>query len=367
MELAIAATPRPETGKRKLAIVDADVHPAPKSLQALDPYLPAYWQEYRERYGVRVFGKGSTPRSVPYACRLDAWPPEGSPPGSSLALMREQLLDRWDISVGVLNTTVMVACYLNLEFATAQARALNDWLAAEWLDPEPRLRGSIELPCEDPAAAVAELTRCARDSRFVQAQLFTRTMEPLGRRKYWPIYDAAAECGLPIGIHFGTTQSAHPTTSAGFPSYYLEDHAGMAASFQEQVASLVFEGVFTSFPALKVVIIEGGLAWMPPLMWRMDLAWEAHRQELPQVTRPPSEIVREHFWMTSQPMEEPPSDEDFLEFLADLDMDDRVMFSSDYPHWDFDQPDRSFPTSVDRARRAKFMAGNAIDLYGLDG
>jgi predicted TIM-barrel fold metal-dependent hydrolase len=367
MELVTVASPQLETSKRKLVVADCDIHPAPKSLQALDPYLPAYWQEYRETYGVRLFGKGPTPRNVPHACRVDAWPPEGGPPGSSLALMREQLLDRWEIAFGVLNATVMVARYMNLDFATAQARALNDWMVAEWLDPEPRLRASIELAYEDPQAAAAELRRCARDARFVQAQILTRTMEPLGRRKYWPIYDAAAECGLPIGIHFGTTQSAHPTTSVGFPAYYLEDHAGMAASFQEQVTSLVFEGVFTKFPALKVIIIEGGAAWMPPLMWRMDLAWQAHRKELPHVPRPPSEIVREHFWITSQPMEEPPRDEHFLAFLDDLDMNDRLMFSSDYPHWDFDQPDRSFPNSLDAGRRAKFMAANAMLLYGFDG
>jgi hypothetical protein len=366
MELAAAAaTERPDKHE-KLAVVDCDIHPAPKSSDALDPFLAKRWRDYRRHYGARAFGRGPTPRAVPLACRGDAWPPDGGPPGSSLPLMQEQLLDRFGVTFGVLDAIVMVACYLNLDFAAAQARALNDWMIVEWLDRDPRLRAAIELPYEDGPAAAAEIRRRAGDRRFVQAQFFARTMEPLGRRRYWPIYDAACECGLPVGIHFGTTQSAHPTTSVGFPSYYMEDHAGMANAFQEQVTSLVFEGVFSRFPSLNVIIIEGGLAWLPPLMWRMDLAWQAHRDELPHVTRPPSEIVRDHFWLTSQPIEEPPSDDLFLELLDDLQMDDHLMFSSDYPHWDFDSPERAFPSCLDSARRARFMAKNAAGLYQID-
>ena len=64
------------------------------------------------------------------------------------------------------------------------------------------------------------------------------------------MYEAAEAHGLPIGIHFGG-QGGHPITGAGWPSYYIEDHAGMSTAFQAQVISLVFEGVFERFPTSR--------------------------------------------------------------------------------------------------------------------
>ena len=121
----------------------------------------------------------------------------------------------------------------------------------------------------------------------------------------------------------------------------MQEHYATTGSMQNTVASLVFEGVFERFPKLKVVLIEGGFAWAPALCWRMDKHWERMRKETPHVKRPPSEYVREHVWFTTQPIDEP----DDPQHLADI-MDwigwDRLMFSTDYPHWDFDDPQHVF-------------------------
>ena len=167
---------------------------------------------------------------------------------------------------------------------------------------------------------------------FVQVLLLARTMEPLGRRKYWKMYEAAVQHDLPIGIHF-TGVGAGPITAVGSPSHYIEDHAGMTQAFQTQVTSLVCEGVFEQFPTLKVVLIEGGFAWLPPLMWRLDRAWKKLRDEVPELKRLPSEYIREHFWITTQPIEEPPKQEYFDQLLVHLNADDKLMFATDYPHW----------------------------------
>ena len=116
--------------------------------------------------------------------------------------------------------------------------------------------------------------------------MLIRTAEPMGRRKYWPIYEAAAEHDLPVGMHFGGWGRG-PITGAGFGSYYLEDTVGMATAFQDQVTSLVCEGVFERFPELRIVLIEGGIAWLAPLMWRLDRAWKLLRDEAPRLTQLP--------------------------------------------------------------------------------
>jgi predicted TIM-barrel fold metal-dependent hydrolase len=86
---------------------------------------------------------------------------------------------------------------------------------------------------------------------------------------------------------------------------------------------------------------------------------------VPHVTRPPSEQVREHVWMTTQPIEEPSQPAYFRQLLDHLGMNDHLMFSTDYPHWDFDAPDQALPSGLPREGKAGIMAANARALYGL--
>jgi predicted TIM-barrel fold metal-dependent hydrolase len=346
----------------RAAIVDADIHNTWPEPAALDEYLPARWRRLRAQLGERLHAGAQYPRLNPAAARTDAWPPGGGLPGSSLALMREQLLDRWSVELGILNPLLEAGELLNLEYGAAFARAINDWQVAEWLEPEARLRASITVPYEDAALAVAEIERRADDPRFVQVLLASRTLEPLGRRRYWPLYAAAEAAGLPIGIHFGGA-GGFPTTAAGIPSFYFEEHAGMATAFQDQLTSLAFEGVFERFPRLRVVLIEGGFAWLLPLMWRLDRTWRMLRDELAHVTRPPSETIRERVYLTTQPIEEPPQPQQLARLLDRMDMDGRLLFATDYPHWDFDAPDRALPPVLGAARRDRMLRGNAHALY----
>jgi len=361
-----------------VTVVDCDIHNAPRTEQALLDYMPARWRAVRaaggrldavvearrETLGDRSYLGGEYPRATPRASRTDAWPPSGDPPASDLSFMREQLLDRYGIEYGVLTPMLGAGEQLDLERGAALASAINDWQIAEWLEPEPRLRASINVAYEDGELAAAEIHRVAVDPRFVQVLLLIRTAEPLGRRKYWPIYAAAVEHGLPVGIHFGGW-SRGPITGVGYGSFYIEDTVGMATAFADQLTSLVVEGVFERFPQLRIVLIEGGIAWLAPLMWRLDRAWKLLSTEAPRLTRLPSELIREHVWLTTQPIDEPPLSQDFAAMLADMGMNDHILFATDYPHWDFDAPDRALPGGLDPALRAQIMGDNAHALYRL--
>jgi len=360
--MAVTAMKSERHSRTKVQIVDCDIHNTLPSPQALIPFLPERWRAHYERFGRRGFAGGAYPKANPNAARTDSWPPSGRPPGSDLSFLREQLLDAWDISYGVLNNTTPIR-ETNPDYGFALSHAINDWQVAGWLDPEPRLRASIVVHGENAEMAAAEIEQRAADPRFVQVILVVRTSEPLGRRKYWKMYEAASRHNLPIGIHFGGGVAGNPTTGAGWPSYYIEDHTGMAQAFQSQVISYVCEGVFEAFPTLKVVLIEGGFAWLPPLMWRLDTSVKRLREEVPHLKRLPSEYIREHFWTTTQPMEEPGKPEYFHELLEQMDMDDHLMFATDYPHWDFDAPDQALPVKLPPERTAKIMSGNAHALY----
>ncbi len=253
----------------------------------------------------------------------------------------------------------------NQDFGNALTRAVNDWQVAEWLERDPRWRASMLVNIKDPEWSAKEIRRAALDPRYVQILLLCRSPQPYGCRQYDPIFKAAAEVGLPIGIHFGG-YSGLPITPCGWPSFYLEDHTHMTQAFQTQIVSLICEGVFDRYPDLRVVLMEGGFAWIPALMWRLDKDYVGLRSEVPWLNKLPSEYLLDHFRSTTQPMEEPPKPEYLMQIFDMIGRDDFFMFASDYPHWEFDAPDRAFPSTVPEALKQKLFSENAEAIYDFD-
>jgi uncharacterized protein len=350
----------------KLAIGDCDIHHSPKDVKLLYPYLEKRWHESLQLFGARArqgnYSGPQYPKSQPDASRRDAWPPGGGRPGSDLDFMRTHHLDANNIELGILTMIrPHPGGFQNLGLSIAMCRAINDWQVAEWTQREKRLKASIVVPYEDGPASAAEIERWAGHPDVVQVLLLSRTVQPLGNRRYWPIYEAASRANLPVGIHaFGN--GGLPTSSTGFPSYYIEDMVGHSQSCQSMVSSMVIEGIFEHFPTLRIVLIEAGFAWLPPLMWRQDKAWKTLRAETPHLKRLPSEYVRDHVWLTTQPMEEPDATEHLRDTIEWIGWN-RLVFATDYPHWDYDDPQQSLKLRITPAEREAFFIGNARSLY----
>jgi len=347
-------------------IVDCDIHPSFVTRNDLASFLPQCWREHVRDYGMRT--ANPTLGALPYprindAMRRDSYPPEGGMPGSSLSFMREHLLDPLNIEVGILQPIGPGGATFNLELGVAVSSAMNDWQAEVWLSKEKRLKGSIQITQENTAASVREIEARARDRRFVQIAMPPRTIEPSGRERYWPIYEAAESLGLPIGMH-PVPAGTHANTPAGWTSFYIEEHYSNAHPPQSALVSMIFEGVFERFPKLKLVLIEGGFGWLAPLMWRMDREWERLRGEVPHIKMKPSEYVRRNVWLTTQPVEEPINVRHMTNLLKWIGTD-RLMFSTDYPHWDFDHPDRAFRVSLTPQEKQAIFRDNARAVFPL--
>lgn len=313
--------------------IDCEVHPAVASMQVLLPYLDEHWREQIIVRGIDGLDSTSYPPDTRVNCRAD-WRNGPNRPASTVDVLRAQALDPFGSRIAICHCLYGVQSLYDENLAAALSRAINSWMQKEWLDPEPRLRASIIIPVQNPDLAVAEIERCASDQRFVQVMVLAMGDMPLGRRFYWPIYEACARHKLPLGIHAGNA-FRHAPGCIGWPSYYLEDYVAQAEGFQAQLASLICEGVFKKYPDLSVVMMESGFSWLPNFMWRSNKTWRAMRAEIPWVDRPPSEIIRQHVRFTLQPSDEPPVAADLERILNQIGSDDALLFSTDYPHWHF--------------------------------
>jgi predicted TIM-barrel fold metal-dependent hydrolase len=352
-----------------LGLVDVDIHPRMKKPTDLNPWLSQRWRDHLATYGIRarhgfVGGQPPFPKAQPMACRRDAWPPGGGTPASDLDFLRFQLLDQYGMDIGVLNPLQPSGQGdNNNEFSAAMAFAVNEWQLAEWTRKEPRLRGSVVVPYDDGQASAREIEKRAGDPNFCQVLMMSRTAEPAGKSRYWPIYEAAEAAGLPVAFHaFG--YSGWAMTNGGWPSFYTEEVSEHAISAQNQVVSLVVEGVFERFPKLKVVMIECGFAWVPNVAWRLDQHWTQLRGEVPHLKLKPSEYIKRNIWFSTQPMEDPERPEHILDLMEWIGWD-KILFASDYPHWDFDDPLLALSGAISAEKRRDIYGGNAIKLYGL--
>ena len=327
-------------------IIDVDVHQRWRAPEEILDRLPARWRDYAlARTGgaqAALFPAGLTyPFHRGVNKRLDAVP-DGTE--TEFELMRRQYLDAHPIELVNLNFNIgQDVAQRNPEFGTAIARAMNDWVVQTWLPLDPRLRTTIVVAAELPEEAAAEIRRMAVHAG-VTGVLFSWNAfgKPLGHPVYDPVYRAAEETGLPIVIHgaAGETEGGLAQTAAGgIPNSRLEWHTLLQQPSLTHFASFVTWGTFEKFPRLRVLLAETGLAWVPGFLWRLDAHYRELRAESAWVRRLPSAYFRDHVKLSTQPFELTPRKEQLIElFEAFGGMDDLLCFSSDFPHWDADDP-----------------------------
>ncbi len=348
-----------------VSVIDCDVHAVVSSVEVLEPYLDEHWREVIATTQFAGPGESPHPPHLASSLRRELPAVAGRPPGETLASVREQALDALGVQCALLSCDYAIDAVKNPDAAAALARAVNDWVAAEWLADEPRLRGRITVPSQQPELAAAEIERCcAKDGRFVAVALPVRSAFPYGNRIHLPLLRAVAEHDLVLELHFGGAPGLAPTSS-GWPSSWMEDHVDMTTAFEAQLASLICEGVFDRFPTLRVSLIESGFAWLPAFLWRFDKAWRGLRREIPWVRRPPSEYVREHVRIALQPLDGPLDPVQLAQTITGQQAERLLMFSSDYPHAHCEEGLEAVVAGLPDQAREALLAENARSHYRL--
>ena len=338
--------------------IDCDFHPRNPTPHQLARYMDDHWRDTVETRGIDTWESIAYPPNAPLTRRPD-WRESGADADPVKAAAAT--LDRFGFAHAICNCLFPVQVFRDENLAAAFARAVNDWLATEWLAKGSRLRGSVVLPMQSTERAVEEIERRAGDFRFVQVLMLAFGEQPLGKSVYWPVYAAAERHGFTVGIHAGSSYH-HAVTGSGWPSYYLEDYAAQSLGFHTQLGSLVCEGVFVKFPKLKVVLLESGVTWLPPYLWRLSKFWRGVRNEVPWIDRPPEEFVRDHVRLTAQPFDGLPGAAQIGRIMDQLQSDEMLLFATDFPHWQYDG-DTMLPPGIAPALRRKILIDNPLATY----
>lgn len=353
--------------KTKVPVIDCDLHANPHSQNDLLPYMSDYWKNFMIDCGWRGVFQGAPAMAILQRNCLDSDTPEGGTGASSLRYFREQIADKYNYAYAVINpdATWFISASPQHEMAAAVASAYNDWQIEHWLSKDSSMLGSVVVAAQNPEEAAREIDRVGSHPQIVQVAL--PSFSPYGawgNPRYYPIWEAAIRNGLIITYHVSTRGGLYRD---GFEvNNFAESQTGNGIPLQVAMSSLVFSGVLEKYKELRFLFNEGGFGWVPNTMYTMDTHWPMLRREVPWVKRPPSEQVREHFWFGTQPLIEPnrPEDAKHVVDLAEMIGRDKIVYTSDYPHFTYNPPEITFK-HFPKEFRENILYKNAANLYGL--
>jgi predicted TIM-barrel fold metal-dependent hydrolase len=249
------------------------------------------------------------------------------------------------------------------EVARTVTHIYNGWIAEFQRQAPDRFAGIGCLSSAVPVAAASELRRCGKLGLKGAELGMTHDMLPLWHEDWEPVWEASAASGVPVHIH--TVGPAPELEWAQNPATYrrwLATHiSGFQIPMMKILAALIFGGALERHPAMKVVIGESGIGWLPYALERFDLEWEDQFQDL--IPKPPSEYWRRQMYATFQ------VDRTGLRNLEAIGPE-TVMWGSDFPH-----PDGTWPDSrellaaqlgdLSAETQRLILFENAANLYGF--
>jgi hypothetical protein len=273
-------------------------------------------------------------------------------------------MDAIGIDIAVMFPTPMLQLGLHpqVEVEVALARAYNRWLCERVLAHDPRIRSMLYLPFNDAEASYKIVQEFGGKPGVVGFLVTSARYRPVHHNSYMKTYALLEEMNLPLAFHAGYNWTDQ---TVGLMNQFISVHAlGFVFYSMVHLANWVMNGLPERFPKLKVLWVESGLAWVPFMMQRFDNEYMMRSSEAPALKKLPSDYMRDMFFST-QPMEM--TDMVMLEqTFRMLEAETQLLYSSDYPHWDFDLPSTIYdlPFLSEEAKR-NILGGNAARMFDL--
>jgi hypothetical protein len=240
----------------------------------------------------------------------------------------------------------------------------NRWLTEKVLpESNGRFYSMLSLPFNDPDEALRQVETFGHRKHVGGFMVTTvRSHMAVNDNAYMKVYRAIEERGLVLSFHSGPNWGEPIFKSC---NRFLSVHAlGFTWYNVLHLTNWVINGMGERFPKLPVIWIESGLAWIPFLMQRLDHEYMLRPSECPLLKKKPSDYMRDMYY-SSQPMEI--QDMEALEVtFRMMNAETQLLYSSDYPHWDFDLPSTiwDLPFLSEKAKH-NIVGGTAARLFKL--
>lgn len=350
---------------KEFTVVDFDVHDINVHVEKYAAYMDEPWAS---RIKHMAFTDEPLVRSIGGAFHYDI---EAKPPGMGEDVKTTTpegivaFMDRFNTDYVALHghQTSLVSNVPEPEYAAAICSAYNDYILDKFCDYDEGIKSSIRVAPQAPELAAEEIHRLADEKDMLNVHISAGMNGLLGEAKFEPIYEAAAEEGLAIDYH--PTNTNQPW-SGQWGGPHLQNSMEAAAAYNQMhfshVPSLIFNGIPEKYPDLVHIFLEQGITWIPGVVARMDKNYERRQHMFPHLKKKPSEYFRENFFFGTQPIEDPANPATIAKIIEIIDGKNMLMYTSDFPHYDFDYPSMLTIPGIDRETEAAIFGGNALEV-----
>ena len=301
---------------------------------------------------------------------------ENAPAAATDPRARIAQLDREGVAATVLYPSLGLqwpAETTDAAYVHANLVAYDRWLEDFCADSDGRLVAVAHLALGDPHDAAKELRRAvANGARGGVLLPYAHDGKPHGHPDHDPLFAAACDLGVPLGIHTGVDPVTRDlyrrydglTWPDAIPQGIWFLQLMFSQAVQQAFSTFFLHGTFDRFPDLKLVVLEAGAGWLGFWMDRMDAMFAGALRLTMPLRDLPSTYVRRNVWISADP------DERALAAIIPYVGADRFVWASDYPHSDhtggyIEHVHALARLLPDEPERRALLGANAAALYGI--
>jgi len=221
--------------------------------------------------------------------------------------------------------------------------------------------GIAAVPLQDISQAIIEAEFAVKELGLHSIIIYQNINgKNLDSEFIWPFYEAVEKLGVPLSVH--GVDSGPLLGVERFCRYNLDVCLGFPFEVFTAISVLIFSGLLDRFPTLKFGFFEVGIGWIPWLVDRLEMAYDARPAARERTMRRPKDCFDNFYFSLG-------SEDSTLPEVVKRIGSSRLMIGSDFPH-----PDGTAPNTISmlEARpglttrdRDNLLGGTAADFFGV--